>query len=459
VKQILVSEQMRTVGALEQFVFDLVNDSRFDFVVPVERKGTALIRAALGPSDASKWRRILSSDAVGAAKMDSQRPARILVFDDSVWTGHSLLSTVEAVRRMLPVCEVTTAAFVTHQNAPKGIIDVAYYRGVDDHCYRECRAALVDYLQTKGSLLLDTEHLEITARVAGSPSAFYEALAGWGDTVIFASGDRTNCTVNRRAESLAAAFEQVRPLYADLTGAICKVRVVSRPEERNAYSIIPICFPQLRLGDSARYENPYMPWTSSIVWNQDEPSPRLFQSIGLGFSLELGLDVMSYLGDSLPDGIEFGFAADGIDHLLAMFPEIDLGQVRARLNHINSHRRARRTKPGVPDDPGLEILEKLASEILMLCFDRWSYGTGFMKQITLSDTLELSRLTGQPEVRISAALDLLIDSARILPQVAYEKSGDRTLVKRAFSPEGEVVKRKVVRRALSMGRGLELAAG
>jgi len=338
-------------------------------------------------------------------------------------------------------------------------VNIAYYRGVDDECYRECREALISYLQTKGSLLLDTEHIEITARVAGDISDLHAALAGWGECVLFASGSRVNCTVFRRADTLASVFDQVRPDYSDLARAICKVRVVSRPTERNSYSFIPICYPQLRLGPGARYANPFMPWTAGITWRPDAPSARLFQSVGLSLSVELALELMTYLSDALPERVEFDFAADGIDHLLTIFPEIDLAQVRSRLDCIHSRRRARRTKHGVPDDPGLEILEGLAAEILLLCYDRWSYDTGFVRRITLSDILQLARRTGQPEARISAALDVLIDSARILPEVTYEESGDAVVVKRTFRPEGEIIKRKLVRRALGLGRGLELAVG
>ena len=453
----LLSERARTVAALDRFVHGLVNSAAYDYIVPVERKGTALVRAGLGADPARSWRRILSSDAIKTVRSDGPA-AHILIVDDSVWTGRSLQQTVDAVRSALPAAHITTAAFVTHQEAPTDAVTIAYYRGVDDECYRECREALIEYLQTKGSLLLDTEHLEVGVRISCPTSDFYSALAGWGETVMFASGDRVNCTVLRRADTLGTLFEPVRPTYADLAGAICKLRIVSRPTERNSYSLIPICYPQLHLGKSDEYVNQFMPWTASVGWDQDAPDARLFQCVGLGFSVELALDLMMFLSEALPEQIAFDFSSDGIEHLVTIFPELDLTQVRSRLDRIHARRRPRKTRHGVPDDPGIDILEDLAGDILQLCYDRWSIDTGFVRSIGLSDILQLARLTGHTEARLSAALDVLIDSARILPQLSYARSGDSTLVTRTFVPEGEIVKRKLVRHALGLGKGMELVA-
>jgi hypothetical protein len=458
VNSVIVTENSRTVAALEKFVKDLILDDRFDYIVPVERKGTALVRAALGSTSRKQWKHILSSDAIETVT-NPERARNVLILDDSVWTGQSLIQAVASVRKILPNAEITTAAFVTHRQAPSDLVDIAYYQNVDDQCYHECRSALVDYLQVQGSLLLDTEHVEVTTRITVSPSALYEALAGWGDTVVFASGERVNCTVMRRADSLMSVFNPISPKFADLTSAICKVRVVSSPKERGVYSIIPICYPQLRLGDLANFQNPHMPWTSAISWNRADPSSRLFQCVGLSLSIELALEVMMHLADALPEQVSFEYGADGIDHLLATFPELDPVQIRTRLDHIADKRRSRRAKAKPPDDPGTDILEGIASEILLLCYDRWSYETGFVRKVTIGKIMELARYLGQPEARLSAALDILIDSARILPDVGYETIGDEVLVRRVFGPEGEIVKRKLIRRALGLGKGFERVAG
>jgi hypothetical protein len=202
-----------------------------------------------------------------------------------------------------------------------------------------------------------------------------------------------------------------------------------------------------------------MPWTKLISWDPANPNSRLFQCVGLAFSVELALDLMTYLEDALPERVAFNFDGDGIDHLLSIFPEMDVMQVRSRLEQINSRRRSRKTKSGVVDDPGLEILESLSEEILARCYDRYAYDTGYVKKLSVDDILQVSRLVGQSEPRVSAALDILIDSARILPELAYDKIGDATIVKRIFGPEGEIVKRKLVRSALGRGRGLERAIG
>src|SRR5437773_3783631 len=80
------AETTRTIAALKKFVRDILRDD-YDYIVPVERKGTALVRAALQDmNDPSLWKRVVSSAAVEFV-LANQRGKRVLILDDSVWKG------------------------------------------------------------------------------------------------------------------------------------------------------------------------------------------------------------------------------------------------------------------------------------------------------------------------------------------------------------------------------------
>src|SRR5258708_3005241 len=90
-------QHVRIIGALVRFIRDLVSDQGFDYIVPIERKGTALIRSSLSSADISQWRRVVSSTALETIFSEKKDRLKILLFDDSVWKGRS----VTAVRKQL----------------------------------------------------------------------------------------------------------------------------------------------------------------------------------------------------------------------------------------------------------------------------------------------------------------------------------------------------------------------
>jgi hypothetical protein len=87
--------------------------------------------------------------------------------------------------------------------------------------------------------------------------------------------------------------------------------------------------------------------------------------------------------------------------------------------------------------------------------DSISYESGNVRDLTLDDILQLERVCGPPW-HLSAALDLLIDRAWILPKVDVRKQGDRNVARRTFGPDGEMIRREIIRRALLAGRGIEI---
>lgn len=445
------ADQARIVAALRKFVKDLLQDEAYNYVIPVERKGTALIRSAFGDLGVNQWHRIISSEALEGAS-PVRPPQRLLILDDAVRRGIALKRTRDEVAKAWPNAEIFVASFITHRTAPARCADIVYYQNLDDDSYMERRNAVMEHLQAEGSLLLDTEHVEVKAEIACSADDFFLALANWGTPVRFASSaNRVNCTVFLESETLACRLGDVVPTFAEFTGAVCKIRVIASPSRANSFAIIPILYPMLRLPDGTRYMHPRMKWTQTISGPR-----RLFQCVGLSLSLQLMTDLMTWIRQDLGDSVKFEFEA-GLEHLKVVFPEIRLNEMIDEIRHgMRRNRVGCAGRRGHVDDPGSDILGRLAEEILKRCFDRTSPETGFFRKLGLGEILKIADWTGQTPARVSAALDTLIDDARILPGIECVEHGTEIHVKRVFRPDGEIVSRDVLRRALLDGRGSDL---
>jgi hypothetical protein len=371
--------------------------------------------------------------------------------DDSVWKGRTIQQTKDTVLSAWPNAEVSLAAFLSHKGAPENLLDRVYYFGLDDEAYQARRNDLIEYLQDEGSLLLDTEHLEVTLKVRGDSERLFRALAGWGRVVRFASGaNRINYTVLRDPDAVQGnLLEGVLPPYANLGGAVSKLRIVSRTEQPGSCRVIPILYPSLDIKTDTRYLHPRMSWTHSIAGAE-----RLFQCVGLCLSLELLIDALSCLRSSLHDDLTFDVAA-GMDHLKVIFPEFRSVEMLKELDRVLSHKRGS-AREGHVDDPGREILNALAEKILDECYDRTADSSGFLRQLRLDEIMRIAPLQGQTEARMSAALDILIDDAKVLPSIQPTDRNGIVNVSRVFGPDGEIVARDIIRKALLAGRGCEL---
>jgi hypothetical protein len=440
------------MSALGQFSRDLVQSKDFDYIVPIERKGTALVRSAIESESPAAWQKVISSQALPAVGR-ALKNARILVFDDSVWRGQSLRKAVELIRKTEETARITTAAFMSHRRAPEELLDIVYYRALDDDDYGEIREAIVEYLQYQGSLLLDTEHLEVEMAVTSPLSETFDAMAGWGEAVLFPStAQRVNCTIVQQAAAFRERFAQVSPRFAQLDHAVCKMRVITQPENPHKFNIIPICYPPLDLGPDQHYKHPRMSWTEKVTGEK-----RLFHCVGLSLSTELLLDFASWMKASLPDRVEFAYQS-GLGHLQPVFPEIDLAEMVRELEPLRKLSKPRAIRPGHVDDKGYENIRRLAGELLQSCYDPALWQRDCLKELTLDEVINVAKLSGQPFARASAAMDLLIDAARMLPGIRLTRHGDSVHAERVFGPDGEIVRRQVIQEALLSGKGLELAA-
>ncbi len=438
--------------AARGFFLPLLGDPRYTHIATMERMGTAVLRAFLKPTDPI-WEKVFALDVIGDS-LEREENAHVLVVEDSARTGSHLLGAGEKLGLLGKNTRVTVAAFLVHYVVPWELVDIAYLRGLDDKSYNLCRRALILHLQERGSLLLDTEHLEVIAEADVSANEFAASMAGWGKTVKYASGrERTNYTVIPDRPELIESLESLVPSEGNLKAGPIKIRAIHQGRRsKTTFSLIPIVYPQLRLTSQAVYEHPRMDWVNGIGGVS-----RVFHCVGLCLSIELLLDAMAWLKADLGGKIRFTYGEQTFGHLSVVFPEVEIEQITRELNRVWQAPVARRTQRRELDDPGTEVLAELAREILRSCFDRKKFEAGFIRCLTYAEVLEIGRMCGHTHERASAALDLLIDQAQIIPGVECDQNGgDIETATRVFGPEGELMSRAVIREALLAGRGLEI---
>jgi hypothetical protein len=176
-----------------------------------------------------------------------------------------------------------------------------------------------------GSLLLDTEHVELSVRLSCSVREFFEGVARCapnGNSVSFLSGaDRLNLTINQPDIADQDAFDRLLPHASSFEGAVRKCRVVQR--HQGQFAIIPISYPTVPC-------NPEAGWVESLPSFVDrsrltiENPKDIFYTVGLLTSIELLRSVVAALSDLRKKGrlvLEVG--DESVRHLKAMFPTLD----------------------------------------------------------------------------------------------------------------------------------------
>jgi hypothetical protein len=340
-----------------------------------------------------------------------------------------------------------------------------FYKGLTRTSYDGVRRQIVNMLQEAGSLMLDTEHLEVRIRLNGSFSSFVDALQRNAQAVVFRSPQgRTNITVLYGEDEAHKLPLDKFPSNTVCTNIVKKCRVVERsPDE---YAIIPICFPSV----SAKLE----PWSMAPAQqemlgnNPHGDSKTRFYDVGLIAALEVLRWVLRDLAIwgsenyilSLPlpsdeEDPERGFV---LQHLHAMYPTLKISALAARIaevarqaetegNQMKSLRFEPRWLPVYADD---ELRRDAASLLAIIRYlaDRqtvargWSEGwKDFQWQgMSLTEIFEIGRNVGWTDDRISTLFDILIDEATLSTDIAPfggEDGIERMM--RTFSPAGEVV--------------------
>ncbi len=467
-----------TLHQVNNFVRDAVNASQPDYLVLAERKGTAVYRAVVdefGADGLLPWDSVIASSAIPETSAERLRSSRILILDDLVGRGvglKRLLTDLEmhgalAANRS----NVSLAAFATHADCavPEYCSISAHYAGVDTRTYRRIRHDLVRTLRTAGSLMLDTEHIELDLEVRTNITELMDALSVSGEVIPHADrSGRTNFTVFYSETSEQLPFPSAAlPPGSSTLGVVRKVRVVQKAP--NLFSVIPILLPYVPSGELDDWR-PH-PEDEAIFAGFEGANPDgRFARASIRASLEplywAIRDVYSHPGRPAevhkPSDRRKG-TPPSLEHLLALLPKLDVERLTLRVQDVveearsdggsaatrTLNRKHRPPQAAIPRSP--QELEICATELLCQLVRLVDEGQQSPSSVaagqTLFDVMELGIGLGFEPARISAAVDLLIDESLIVTRVEEVAT---QLWGRSYQADGEVAIR-MVRNLNSLG--------
>ncbi len=248
------------------WLIDLLRPEKFDVVVTVGRKATALLRALLDLMPEFKvtwdWDRVISSDALPYLPMNWLKGKRLLVFNEMIHRGRSTRETIQAIEKNTPGASgsVETAAFIVHEmfdregtwrtqdydpDSTRPTPDYSIFRRVSNDLYELIQEDLINTLRNKGALLLDTEHIESTFTYVLPHRRFLDSLSSFGVPVEYEQESQDafpGITVREPVLCDEARLRASIPSGTDLLAdGPKKVRMVRRGPK--SFAFIPIWYP------------------------------------------------------------------------------------------------------------------------------------------------------------------------------------------------------------------------
>jgi hypothetical protein len=463
---------------MNEFLSTVLLEVQPAWIVTVERKGTALLRTLVdavgrGPFPFRIWDRALSHEALDFVNEESLRKGVILLLDDSIYGGNQIEYVISRLtkEKQVPRSNIRVAAFSVHQESSIHP-DFHWFAQLEDRTFRAKREAVIEFLQQRGSLLLDTEHVEVSVRLKCGTVEFFEALSTCGLAVEHVSGGgRLNLTIYDPVIFDETSFRRTLPRGTTTDNVVKKIRVVQREDDR--YAIIPIFYPST-LSDTGCEALAFLDAPLASLAGKPDKN---FHLVGIHAGLHLFTTAFAALKALHDSGkIEVSNPKPGgpdetLSHLKLLFPDIELKELHRTIQErIDSGicRRARGElrEPRVLDaSPGTSRNRKL-KELLWLVFRQAAYYADEVpvepSGATLAELLQAvrrldPRKAGHPEGKdeealLSAAIDQAIDAAALAAGAADMRCSDGKMRKvRLFSLDNELVHADV-RKAVAIWR-------
>lgn len=462
-----------------------------ELIIVVERKGTAILRALKEWEDEElewSWDRVISSDAIDQMPDDYFRSKRIVIFDDMIKTGahvRRVLSNLSE-RNLFDPANVKLAIFAVHADCPPEIRFPGgtttyewFYRELLSASYQTIQVQIVEMLQRAGSLMLDTEHIEVRLRLRNDFARLYGAVKRRANALVFRSSDqRTNISVLYPDDQAHMLSSGLFPTGTPVERIIKKCRIVDRGNDE--YAIIPICFPMIpQLFDRWEVSSADRKILGESI---DRSSVGRFHGIGLLAALEIltwALKDLAFLTReditlSLPQSPSEKRSGGGysLEHLRVVFPTLDLTKLTQRIAAVDraaGSKGSQLRNRGFDDArfPSITNEELHRDSIRLLQVIRYEIDERILESellatngtpveavpgLTLAEIFDVGATFGWAKAKTSTICDILIDQAALSPDIcSVEDEFGRLFTARTFSPAGEVVSEMVRRYTTQLG--------
>jgi hypothetical protein len=472
----LIERELRT------FLEDEITTWKPDLIVVYERKGTAILRAMIecGVSPLQwPWEKVVSSSSLDQLSDDALRNRRILIFDDMIKTGNHIRRVTDILKAR-KLCDdrmsnVRLAAFAAHEEFSSRSVagrwlDAWFYRDLTSMAYAGIRERIIRLLQKSGSLMLDTEHIEVRLQLRDGFNRLSEALRRRADPVEFRSaGDRTNITVYYGDDPAHKLPEKRFPKNTGFTDIVKKCRIVER-DNPDEFAIIPICLPAIPI-DSEEWipQDADTKMLRDGIKHQKDTYAR-FYSVALIASLyplewilkDLYASNLEGLLITLPSLSDDPISRSSytLDHLKVMYPGLDtdalvrqIKEVEGKAKTEGKELRPRKHKNRPVLSFSNECLYANAMDLLQVIRHSLDVRYADTLQGNIEEATEhvtqglraneifaLGKRFGWEPARISTLFDILIDDAKLVTRVerTRDEHGQERWT-RTFRPDGEVI--------------------
>ena len=449
------------------FLENIIKTEKIDLIVCGERKGTAVLRALISEYPERHllwdWSKIVSTRAIDTYPWHEFNGSRILLFEEMVHHGHTLQKSYNALRdKVKSKAQIITAGFAVWRRclfAP----DYAFYASVNTESYETIRAKIIKMLQLHGSLLLDTEHIEIPIKVNCSINELYEHLGLCADinhSFSFLSGsNRLNLTIYKPYFLDQEHISSYLPEGSNMNGIVHKCRIIEKGHD--CFSIMPICYPNIKF--SCNNDNfkkiPKFVNSSCLSYN----SKSIFYLSGMIASIELLRTIIASLADLLAEGkVILDLPKENFMHLYSVFPWLNIDALQEYLSEIIAKSRLdknrlpkRSAKVNNICEEELNIMSRIMLYTILEIIDNsyefemsLAYGLpwhSILHQLKRIDKMKCgNKIVNISEAAWSTIPDKLIDSGILVTDVSEitMKSSDTFMV-RTFLPDGEIVTDKL----------------
>jgi len=473
---------------LHTFLSGQLHDFEPGLVIVIERKGTAVFRALNAWNEERlgwPWEKVISSSAVGQMPDEFFVGRKLLVFDDMTRTGTHIVELLEELEKRAlwkpGSPNLRLAVFAAHAENSEGVpydsntrIQFAcFYRYLTSVDYERVRTQIIRMLQHAGSLMLDTEHLEVRVRLHGNFNQFVTALSRRAKVVVFRSHDQlTNITVFYEDDGIHQLPETPFPAGMKCKSIVKKCRVLQVRPGVDEYSIMPICFPSIPAGVEG--------WPTDLGvrellgYGGHTDDTARFYGTGLLAAIEVLRWALKDLGVLEDDAYTLNLPKDPygdrgkggytLEHLRAMYPTLDLTRLtqiiagvameaRSEGKLLRSYKQDPKKLP-LYEDTELRANALKLVQIMRLVLDRRVMEQGLFNEVPYPNPFGLtaqeifdigkSPQLGWEEERTSTLFDILIDEGLLVTHVEKLHEGEGALrVSRTFEPDGEVVSKYV----------------
>lgn len=479
---------------LHTFLTGLISRWKPDLIIVVERKGTAILRALKEWEEEPldwPWVKVISNESIEYVPREKLKGKRILIFDDMMKTGNHIKKLLDqlASREILNTEKdnIKVAVFAVHiDSEPEIKFSLGhltyswFYKHLTSTSYQGIHTRIVKMLQQKGSLMLDTEHLEVRLRIHNNFNRFVDALRRKASAFVFHSYERrTNVTVFYENDKAHELPPHLFPDNTNFDDIVKKCRIVQRVGSADEFAIIPICFPSTPCGSlNWPLDQADVDLLGASVWQDDVGrfygAGLLGALYALGWILKdiavLNSDDYSLYLPSNPNDIDSKGGYD-LQHLHVVFPTLNIDKLTKRISGIEKEAQTkgaelRHHKSELSNSPS-DTSEELHQEAIVLLqlirhiLDQRRVLLGWNSPekdrchpigLTLLEILNLGRRMRWASAKTSTLCDILIDQAALSTEIQkLEDENGVCRMTRTFAPAGEVISELVRRYTTQWG--------